>query len=118
YVFPHGVFASTIENCTTGASLSFTATYPQALPAGTVFWKYGRTLADPNPHWYVFPATIAGNTVTYTLVDGGAGDDDLTANGTIVDPSGPAFIAGGSTGPSISEPQVIPTLGEVARWML
>jgi hypothetical protein len=117
YVFPHGVFASRIENCTVGATLSFTATYPQALPAGTVFWKYGRTQAEPTLHWYQYPATIAGNTATFTLVDGGAGDDDLTANGTIVDPSGPAFLQG-IVGPVIPVPQVVPTMGDVARWLL
>ena len=41
--------------------------------------------------WYV-PSNlrIQGNTVTYTIRDGGVGDDDLAANGTIRDPSGPA----------------------------
>lgn len=117
WVFPHGVFASTITNCTVGATLTVTATYPQVLPAGTVFWKYGRTSGDPTLHWYQYPATIVGNTATFTLVDGGAGDDDLVANGTIVDPSGPAFVQG-MTGPIAPAPQVVPTMGEVARWML
>jgi hypothetical protein len=117
YVFPHGVFASTIGNCTVGATLSFTATYPQALPAGAVFWKYGRTSGDPTPHWYQYPASIVGNTATFVLTDGGAGDDDLTANGTIVDPSGPAFLQPG-TGTGVAAPAVIPTLGEVSRWLL
>jgi hypothetical protein len=35
------------------------------------------------------PATILGNVATFTIVDGGLGDDDLVANGTIVDQGGP-----------------------------
>ena len=96
-VFPHGVLSSTITNCTVGATLAVTATYPQALPAGTQLWKYGRTLANQAPHWYAHPSVINGNTISFTLVDGGAGDDDLVANGTIVDPVGPAFAQGIAT---------------------
>ena len=87
----------------------------QPLVAGTVFWKYGRTQADPTVHWYQYPAAIAGATATYTLTDGGAGDDDLLANGTIVDPSGPAFAQGVVVA---ATPQPIPTLGEYGRWLL
>ena len=37
--------------------------------------------------------SIAGDQVTLTLTDGAAGDDDGLANGTIVDPGGPAVRA-------------------------
>jgi hypothetical protein len=66
-------------------------TYPQALQAGTAYWKYGPTAANTSPHWYILPATIVGNTATFTIVDGGLGDDDLAANGVIVDQGGPGF---------------------------
>ena len=33
------------------------------------------------------------STVTFTIVDGGLGDDDVTANGTVVDAGGPAIAA-------------------------
>ena len=42
-------------------------------------------------HWYEFlydgqtGAVIVGNTITLDFVDGHRGDDDLTANGMIVD---------------------------------
>jgi len=52
----------------------------------------------------VLPATIAGNTATFTIVDGGLGDDDLTVNGVIVDQGGPGLSA-----------QTVPTL---SPWML
>lgn len=32
---------------------------------------------------------ITGNTVIFNITDDGLGDDDPTANGTIVDPGGP-----------------------------
>jgi hypothetical protein len=34
-------------------------------------------------------AVIEGNTVSFTITDGGLGDDDLSANGSITDPGGP-----------------------------
>lgn len=47
-------------------------TYPNALPAGTQYYKYGPTTSDPNPYWYKFDgAAISGNTITLTLTDGG-----------------------------------------------
>jgi CSLREA domain-containing protein len=85
--FPHGLFAFTATGCTQGAALTVTLTYPEPL-IGLVYWKFGPTAADPSPHWYVLPATIAGNTVTFSVTDGGLGDADLAANGTIVDPGG------------------------------
>src|SRR5690606_29353324 len=52
--------------------------------------KYGPTGTNATPHWYTIPATIDGDTAVFTIVDGGLGDDDLTADGTIVDQGGPA----------------------------
>ena len=54
--------------------------------------------------WYVLPASIVGNTATFTITDGGVGDDDLAANGTIVDQGGPGSGPGGvSSVPTLSE---------------
>jgi len=105
--FPQGLFNFTASGCTPASTLAFTITYPTALPPGTQYWKYGPTAADPVAHWYVLPATIAGNTVTFSITDGGLGDDDLAANGTIVDPGGPGFGA-----------QSIPTLSQWAMLVL
>jgi len=109
-LFPHGLFNFTVSGCTPGSTLTFTITYPQVLPAGTQYWKYGPTASDTTPHWYVLPATLAGNTATFTIADGGLGDDDLAANGTIVDQGGPG--APGATGAAI------PTLSEWAMLLL
>jgi hypothetical protein len=75
-----------------------TMTYPLVLPRGTVYWKYGPTALSPAPRWYVLPSSLGSNTMTFTITDGGLGDDDLLANGTIVDQGGPGV---GGTGPGI-----------------
>lgn len=109
--FPHGLFDFTTGGCTAGSTLNFTITYPQALPAGTKYWKYGPTPTDASYHWYQLPATVSGNTVTFSITDGGLGDDDLTANGIIVDQGGPGVPGGGGAAP-------IPTLSEWALILL
>ena len=103
--FPHGLFDFTAASCLIqGATLAFTITYPQALPPGAVYWKYGPAPGNAVPHWYQLPAVIAGNTATFSITDGGLGDDDLAANGTIVDQGGPGVPGGGASGiPTLSE---------------
>ena len=98
----------TTSNCTPGSTIAMVITYLQALPLNTVYWKYGPTPTDASYDWYQLPATIAGNTATFSITDGGLGDDDLTANGIIVDQGGPG--AGGTAS--------IPTLSEWALLML
>src|SRR5256885_16189604 len=69
---------------------------PQALPAGAQYWKYGPTAANPAPHWYAFNdgfKVISANTYTLEVQDGGLGDDDLQANGVVVDPGGIMVMA-------------------------
>src|SRR5262249_38691127 len=99
--FSQGLFDFTTTNCT--GSVTFIVTYPAALAAGTQYWKYGPPPAPPAPHWYVLPATIVGNVASFTIADGGLGDDDLTVNGAIVDQGGPGT------------PPSVPTMSE---WML
>ena len=89
--FPHGLFEFTTDaNCPRGGSITVSITYPQPLARGTRYWKFGPTLGARHPHWYTIPATLAGATATFTIVDGGLGDDDLLANGRIVDQGGPS----------------------------
>ncbi|CAN5352409.1 hypothetical protein BH11PSE11_BH11PSE11_22190 [soil metagenome] len=101
--FPHGLFDFTTSGCTAGSTLNFTITYPQALPTGTVYWKYGPTPSDASYHWYQLPAVIAGNTATFGITDGGLGDDDLVANGAVVDQGGPGVPSAASAIPTLSE---------------
>ncbi|QJR16735.1 IPTL-CTERM sorting domain-containing protein [Usitatibacter palustris] len=107
--FPHGLFDFTTTGCTAGSTLAFTLTYPTALPGGTTYWKYGPTASNTAPHWYTLPATVVGNTITFSITDGGLGDDDLVANGTIVDQGGPGIPGAPGT------VTAVPTLSE---WML
>lgn len=105
-VFPYGLFAFTVTGLpTTGApaSVTFTLTYPDPLPAGTPYWKYGRTTAQPAFHWYTLPAAISGNQLTFSVTDGGQGDSDLAFDGSITDPGGPAFGTDGVGIPTLSE---------------
>lgn len=91
--FTHGLFDFVLQGCTPTA-VNFTITYPTALPPGTQYWKYGPTPDDAASHWYVLPATITGNQVTFSITDGGLGDDDwaLGPNGTVVDQGGPGAV--------------------------
>jgi hypothetical protein len=91
---PHGLLNLKLTGGGLGSTATVVITYPSALPAGTVYWKYGRTASNTTAHWYAFAgAAIAGNTITLTLTDGADGDDDLTANGVITDPGGPGVPA-------------------------
>jgi uncharacterized repeat protein (TIGR01451 family) len=98
--FPEGLFDFGLTGCAVGSTVTVTITYPQPIN-GMSYWKYGPTAVNPSPHWYAFPATISGNTAVLTIADGGLGDDDFTANGTIDDQGGPG--AGGPPVPTLSE---------------
>jgi autotransporter-associated beta strand protein len=113
--FPHGLFDFALGSCTPGSAIVMTITYPSALPAGTQYWKYGPQPGNATPHWYVMPATITGNTAVFTITDGLQGDDDLAANGTIVDQGGPGGppVGGGGGGAA-----GVPTLSEWAMMLL
>ncbi|MDG4549100.1 MAG: IPTL-CTERM sorting domain-containing protein [Candidatus Contendobacter sp.] len=88
-LFPYGLFGFTAICPPQGGTLTLTMTYPNPLPPGTQYWKFGPTADNNSPHWYVLPATLAGNTATFTITDGSMGDDDLVADGDIVDQGGP-----------------------------
>jgi hypothetical protein len=91
--FPHGLFTYVLEGCTLGATVDISIAYPQPLPVDTELWKFGPTLADLIPHWYTLPSTVAGNLLSFSVTDGGQGDNDLTQDGKLEDPLGPASRA-------------------------
>jgi hypothetical protein len=91
--FPYGLFDFATTGCTPGSTLQFSVAYPGALPANTQYWKYGPTPSNPAPHWYALSAGIAGAMVTFSITDGGVGDDNLAADGVIVDAGGAGFVA-------------------------
>lgn len=110
--FPDGLFDFTTSSCTPGSTITMTVTWPTALPPGTRYFKYGPTPTNAAPHWYELPATISGNVTTFTITDGGLGDDDLAANGTLVDQGGPGLPA------TPGAPRQVPTLSEWAMILL
>jgi hypothetical protein len=108
--FPHGLLDFVLAGCTPGSTIAFTINYPSALDANAQYWKYGPTPSDTSPHWYALPATISGSTVTFSITDGGLGDDDLAPNGTVADQGGPGIPT--------AEPVQVPTLSEWALLLL
>ncbi len=83
--FPDGFFSFNITGLTDGDNVTLTITLPTAVPDDAQYWKYLPTSGE----WQEIPWTrISSNTISITLKDGGLGDDDQSANGTIVDPGG------------------------------
>lgn len=89
--FPQGLVDFAVGGCASGGTITVRMSFPQPLPLGAIFWKFGPTRSNTAPHWYVIPATIVANVVTFMITDGGLGDDDLTVNGVIVDQGGPGL---------------------------
>jgi hypothetical protein len=96
--FPVGFFQYAIEGVPTGGSATVTMLLPPGVTVNT-FYKYGST------GWYQFLYQVAtatgaeifdddndGDTdrIVLHFVDGSRGDDDLAANGRIVEPGAPA----------------------------
>ena len=108
---PFGMFALKTQNCDKGAMVTVKLTFPGALPTDAEYWKWGKSADNTSAHWYPLPASIQGNTVTFALRDGGLGDDDLRADGNIVDPG--ALVVAAAVGPT-----PVPTLGQWALLLL
>ena len=119
YSFPHALFDFVLTGGTGAATV--TLHYPSDIPANAVYWKYGPSPAGydcsgaacASAHWYRMPSgqvQISGSSITLTIVDGGVGDDDLLANGVIVDQGGPGVPLPASAG----DVNAIPTLSQWA----
>ena len=112
--FPYGFFSFTINNVGVGDTAVLTLTLPDAVPDTTEYWKYGPTVADPTDHWYQIPVgdNDGDDLITISLTDGGDGDDDLAANGVIVDQGGP-----GMPGQPVGGVSVPLSRGVVVEWL-
>lgn len=88
--FPNGVFAFDITGLNPGGSATVTITLP-AGAAPSSYYKFinGSSFEFLHTAGDLEGAVISGNVVTLTLVDGGRGDADGIANGTIRDPGAP-----------------------------
>jgi hypothetical protein len=95
------LFDFVLDGCAPGETATLRITYP-SLPAHAQYWKHGPTPANPTAHWYRHPATVSGNTITFSITNGGDGDDDLDgANSQIVDAGGPVLLAAGGAAAAI-----------------
>jgi hypothetical protein len=102
--FPYGFFEFTVNNVPVGGATTATLYLDTQGPVPATYYKYGPTLTDPNPHWYEFlydgetGAEIDDHVITLYFVDGKRGDDDLQANGIIVDQGAPGTTKDQGTG--------------------
>jgi hypothetical protein len=96
--FPYGFIHFTVNNLTPGASVTVTITYPASVPTNAQYWKH------TSGGWVNMTSEMGSNNgdsaITLTLTDGGAGDQDGTANGIIVDDGGIALPPTPPTGNS------------------
>ncbi len=93
---PAGFLAFEVQGITSGASTVVTIDLPDGVTA-TDYLKFGPTPENLVSHWYSFAwdgttgAQFQGGRILLHLTDGLRGDDDLLANGTIVDPGAPVL---------------------------
>ena len=97
--FPYGIFSFAVDVQPPGAP-AIMRILLDGISVDT-YYKFGGEPGDPAPHWYQFLFDNLAQTgaeftgpfeITLHLVDGGRGDDDLSANGTIVDQGGPGIV--------------------------
>jgi hypothetical protein len=83
-----------------GSAVAITIYFPSGSTFDT-YYKYGSTPDESAEHWYEFlydgqtGADINEELITLYFVDGERGDDDLSADGTIIDVGGPGVYEGG-----------------------
>ncbi len=82
--FRFGLFSFVITSLAPGARVNVTITMPSA--GATEYWKCSGS------GWVQVPViSTSANSMVIQLQDGGTGDLDGVANGTIIDPGGPAI---------------------------
>jgi hypothetical protein len=96
--FPFGSFEFRLTGLTAGQA-TLLRVWPAAGVNVNAYYRYGPTPDNGTPHWYSFlfnqttGAVMAAGSIDVHLVDGGRGDDDLTANGVVVDALALAVVA-------------------------
>jgi len=118
--FPYGFFTFTVNGITTGACTTVTLYLPST-PSLNTYYKYGRTPDNQTDHWYEFmyngttgAEIIQEATQTRVVLhfcDGQRGDDDLQANGTIVDQGAPGEQQQITAVPTLNEWGMIAFIG-------
>ncbi len=88
FTFPFGCFSFKIVGLAPGATAVITITLPGPLPGGAFYYKcLNNQLLDCSSQMSYDPGS---NVLVLRITDGGSGDGDGQANGTIIDPGGPA----------------------------
>lgn len=105
YSYPAGLMNFTASCLNPGATMKVTQIFYGTYPSGMMLRKY-----NPNTKTYTdIPGVMGGSTTIggqaamkfeYFVTDGGTLDQDGSANGTIVDPSGPAVLASSVSSPN------------------
>lgn len=121
---PYGEYAFQATSCT--GTVTMAITYPQPLPAGTQFWKFGPAtpavggVAAASTWFQLGSASLSGDrlTVTYTVADDGVGDSNATP-GSISDPfalaAGP--LGGDAVGIPVDAPWALGLLSAVLGFL-
>ena len=117
FTVSYGSFEFLATDCQHGVTISLT--YPQALPQGVRFMKFGPPSFGAPDEWMDWTSKVQlsadRKTATYSVLDNGAGDSDPRV-GLIADPIIPAGLT--APGPSPDAAKSIPTLGEWALALL
>ncbi|AOG24477.1 choice-of-anchor U domain-containing protein [Acidovorax sp. RAC01] len=114
---PHGGFEFRAVGCS--GSVTLTLAYPDPLPAGVAFWKYGPATPGAASSWFQWSgATLSGDrrTVSYTVADNGVGDAD-PAMGAVSDPFAPALGGAGAVGIPVDAPWALALLSALIGWL-
>ena len=96
-VFPLGFFQFSVQGLAPGAATSVELLLPDGLEIDT-YYKFGPTPENGTDHWYDFVSDdltgveVSEGKLDLHFIDGDRGDDDLSANGTVMEPGGPAQI--------------------------
>jgi hypothetical protein len=106
--FPLAFFEFSVNGIGAGATTSVGLFVPEGIELNS-YYKYGPTLQNNTPHWYEFMydgttgAEILQDRILLHFVDGQRGDDDLSADGEIREPGGPAQILSGFYFPQFAD---------------
>lgn len=115
---PNGGFEFRAAGCT--GSVTVTLVYPDPLPAGVAFWKFGPATPAAASSWFQWTgASLSGDrrTVSYTIADNGVGDSD-PAIGVLRDPFVPALGgAADAVGIPVDAPWALALISALIGWL-
>ncbi len=106
YDFPYGLFSFKINDLTIGQTVRITIKFPRYLPTNV---KYYKCINGKMVDCTRIMTRLNDHTLALNITDGGFGDADGLANGTIVDPGGPvepvaaATVYGQGTIPAVTQ---------------